>query len=246
MTRDEAIDIAKALTSLPGFPRGDAGDTTLGDCVTILEDSCQDATQAKALVSQFTPRRWPGIPAFQTHIENPTREARQLAALGAQFRPTEPGRAVELYPGFELPAWVSPPGATDAVVGRNVIKYSDQLHAKAWLTINKLSDRRRRALLLLAESGARIDVPLEKTQITAEPKTGAAPTYEERFEKAKQFRASLYLLEMIGWARRDGVAWKSFFWHYIDVQKWMAESGDWSNGRGQRRPFPTRPVASTK
>ena len=79
MTREEAIDVAKALTALRGFPRGDAGDTIVGDCATILEDSCQDATQAKALVSHFTPRKWPGVPAFRSHVQNPTEEARQLA-----------------------------------------------------------------------------------------------------------------------------------------------------------------------
>jgi len=234
MTRDEAIDIAKTLTALRGFPRGDAGAAVFADCATILEDSCQDATQAQTLVSQFTPRKWPGVPAFRSHVQNPTDETRQLAALGAQFRPTEPGRAVEFYPGFELPAWVSPPGASDADIGRNVMKYSDQLHGKAWLTINKLAAGRRLALLALADTGARIDIS------PAEPADN-----QTRFDEAKRFRATLYLLEMIGWARRDGVAWKHFFWHYIDCQKWLAESGDWSKP-GPRRPYPTRPVTGTK
>ena len=216
MTRDEAIDIAKTLTALRGFPRGDARAALVADCATILEDSCSDATRAQALVSQFTPRKWPGIAAFRAHVQNPTDEARQLAALGAQFRPVD-GRVSdpELYPGFPLPAWVFPPDATDAEVGRNVMKFSDELRAKALCTVNELGRREKKAVFELADRGALVDCPPD-----------GKLDYRERFGRARDFRASLYMIEIQGWAIRDGVAWREFFWHYIDVQKWFSHVGE--------------------
>jgi hypothetical protein len=231
MTREEAIDIAKTLTALRGFPRGDAGAAIVADCATILEDSCQDATRAQALVSQFTPRKWPGVPAFRSHVKNPTEEARQLAALGASYRPTEQGSPVELYPGFPVPAWVFPPEASDAEIGRNVLKYSDELHAAALTIVHKDLDRRqRKAVLELADRGAAVDCPRDNKL-----------DYPERFACAREFRASLYMIEIQGWATRDGVDWKAYFWHYIDVLKWFSHVGE-----PGIRPYPKMPTPSTK
>lgn len=231
MKLEEAIVVVKVLAGLRGFPRGDAATGTLAECATILEDSCQDATQANQLVVAFTPPRWPGVAAFRRHAETWGGDAQniQLAALGRQFRPVQPGSPVEYLPGFELPAWVFPAGASDATIGRNVMKFGDELHATALRTINKLEPKRRAALMEFAHAGALVDIS------PAQPGDN-----QERFDAAKTYRATLYMLEIQGWAKRDGVEWRRFFWHYIDCQKWISEVGQ----PGMRRPYPTRPTST--
>lgn len=228
MNFDDAMLMAKRLGALPGFPRGDAANGVLAECATILEDSCQDATQANRAILGFRPPRWPGVPAFRTHVENHIvgPQTAELAALGATFRPTDREPRPD-YLGRELPAWVNPPEADDATIGRNILKFSDELHAEALAAAKALPAAQRRALKEVAAASMSV--------------TGADPV------KNQNFQTSTAVLELQQWAKRDGADWRRYFWHYLDQMKWLADM----NGYRRAHKFPqqlpaTPPTTSTK
>jgi hypothetical protein len=110
------------------------------------------------------------------------------------------------------------------------MRFADELHAEAWRTINNLAPKRRAALMALAHAGGLVDISPDQPADN-----------QERFGRAKQYRAELYMLEIQGWAKRDGLDWRRFFWHYVDCQKWLSEVGQ----PGKHRPYPTRPDPET-
>jgi hypothetical protein len=224
MKREDAVLIATALGAVTGFPRGDGATAVLTECATILEDSCQDATQANRLVTGFTPRRWPGVAAFREHIERNLDgpKNREYAELGATFR--APGAD---YLGRPLPPWVNPPDADDATVGRNILKFSDDLHAEALAAAKKLPAAQRKALEAVAAASMAVE--------------GSDPV------KIQNFQTSTAVLELQNWAKRDGADWRRYFWHYLDQMKWLADMGGFRKGRKFPQYLPAEPpTASTK
>ena len=228
MNFDDALHMAKRLSALRGFPRGEAAHGVLAECATILEDSCQDATQANRAITGFVPPRWPGVSKFRDHVERATgnQKTRELAALGAQFRPTDREPRPD-YLGRELPAWVNPPEADDATVGANILKFSDELHAEALATAKKLPPAQRKALEAVAAASMAV--------------SGSDPA------KNQNFQTSTAVLELQNWAKRDGADWRRYFWHYLDQMKWLCDMGGFRKGRKFPQELPAEPpTASTK
>jgi hypothetical protein len=228
MNFDDALHMAKRLAALRGFPRGEPANGVLAECATILEDSCQDATQANRAILGFRPPRWPGVPAFRAHVENHIvgPKTAELAALGAGFRPSDREPRPD-YLGRELPAWVNPPDADDATVGANILKFSDELHAEALATAEGLPADQRKALKAVAAASMTV--------------TGSDPV------KNQNFQTSTAVLELQNWAKRDGADWRRYFWHYLDQMKWLADMGGFRRGRKFPQELPADPpTASTK
>lgn len=229
MKFDDALHMAKRLAALPGFPRGEPANGVLAECATILEDSCQDATQANRAITGFMPRRWPGVPAFRTHVENliDGPKNRELAALGAQFRAGHRDQPRPDYLGRELPAWVNPPEADDATIGRNILKFSDDLHAEALAAAAKLPAAQRRALNEVAARSMAV--------------SGGDPV------KNQNFQTSTAVLELQEWAKRDGADWRRYFWHYLDQLKWLADFNGFRRAHKFAQGLPAEPpTASTE
>lgn len=228
MKFDDALHMAKRLAALPGFPRGEPANGVLAECATILEDSCQDATQANRAISSFTPPRWPGVPTFRTHVEKLTggQKTRELAALGAAFRAdSDQGRPE--YLGRELPAWVNPPEAEDVTIGRNILKFSAQLHAEALEAAKNLPAAQRRALNEVAARSLAV--------------TGGGKAENQNFQ------TSTAVLELQQWAKRDGADWRRYFWHYLDQMKWLADFDGFRRAHKFPQQLPAEPpTASTK
>jgi len=229
MNFDDALHMAKRLAAVRGFPRGEPANGVLAECATILEDSCQDATQANRAISGFTPPRWPGVPAFRTHVEKfiTGPKNHELAQLGAQFRPGHPDQPPPDYLGRELPAWVNPPEADDATIGRNILKFSEDLHAEALEVWRKLPAAQRRALKAVAAQSMAV--------------SGADPV------KNQNFQTSTAVLELQEWAKRDGADWRRYFWHYLDQMKWLADFDGFRRAHKYPQQLPAEPpTASTK
>jgi hypothetical protein len=128
------------------------------------------------------------IPEFSRFLREWTQKQRGqqgLAELGAAWREkTDPARRLvpeeATFHGFAIPAWVRPPSASDAEIGRNILKFSAEIDRRIEAEIQELTPARRQALEARAQS----------TESAEDPPPGNSETNRKK-NQARRIKAQM-------------------------------------------------------